>query len=356
MGILRLLFGGKKSEPKVTVQFQTNDESPVKKVSDSVQDLVLLSLAEDYKVGEIKYPDYLRSRYGIGFPNEKFQKLEKSGYIRPSTPIEALPHLKATELKAIATKLGIKTSGKKEELCERIAESSSEEALSSDVPERYWIVTEKGKSLLDQNKHISFYMEKHPYYFESVGLDINAYSKLFSGNSAGQVRDVIWGEFNRRSVDYYTKGMTKGEFRDYCELLHTMSLFLEEENRHKDALAMYMRYLHYRANFDAGLSAIRYYSLMKKVDDATETLYRNTEILPFIASEVQMMSDACEFDSNQLHAFMRDAFSKENDTGIFSPTELADFVMYGLNGDRDGQKKICQAAMRKAAKQLPKRK
>ena len=85
-------------------------------MSDSVQDLVLLSLAEDYKVGEIKYPDYLRSRYGIGFPNEKFQKLEKSGYIRPSTPIEALPHLKATELKAIATKLGIKTSGKKEEL------------------------------------------------------------------------------------------------------------------------------------------------------------------------------------------------------------------------------------------------
>ena len=47
---------------------------------------------------------------------------------------------------------------------------------------------------------------------------------------------MLWGEFNRRSVDYYTKGMTEGDFRDYCELLRTMALFLEEENRHKDAL------------------------------------------------------------------------------------------------------------------------
>lgn len=71
---------------------------------------------------------------------------------------------------------------------------------------------------------------------DNIGLDVNTYSKLFSGNPSRRVRDVLWGEFNRRSVDYYTKGMTEGDFRDYCELLRTMALFLEEENRHKDAL------------------------------------------------------------------------------------------------------------------------
>ncbi|MBQ9467499.1 MAG: SAP domain-containing protein [Clostridia bacterium] len=359
MGILKSLFGVKKDKPTVTVQFETNpvhkEETPIKKVSASVQDLVLLSLAEDYKVGETKYPEYFRSRFGIGFPNERFQKLEKIGLLRQSTSIEALPHLKATELKAIASKFGIKTSGKKEELCSRIAENVSEEAINGDISERYWIVTEKGKALLEENKYISFFMEKHSYSLENVGLDIESYSKLFSGNPNGRVRDVIWGELNRRSIDYYSKGMATGEFGDYCELLRTMALFLEEESRHKDALGMYMRYIHYRANFYAGLSAIRYYSVLKKVDDAADTLYMSTEIYPFIAEEIQTMSYGCGYDSQQLYYFMKDAFSKEKDTGVFSSTELADLVMCGLNGDQEGQKKICRTAMRSAVKKLPKK-
>ena len=359
MGVLKSLFGVKKDEPKVTVQLQMSpvqkEETPLKKVSASVQDLVLLSLAEDYKVGEIKYPDFFRSRFGIGFPNERFQKLEKTGLLRQSTSIETLPHLKATELKTIASKFGIKTSGKKEELCSRIAESVSEESIDGDISEKYWIVTEKGKALLEENKYISFFMEKHPYSLENVGLDINSCSKLFSGNPNGQVRDVIWSEFNRRSIESYSKGMTKGEFRDYCELLRTMALFLEEENRHKDSLGMYMRYIHYRANFEAGLSAIRYYSILKEVDNAADTLYMSTEIYPFIAKEIQTMSYGCGYDSQQLHAFMKEAFSKEKDTGVFSPAELADLVMCGLNGDQEGQKKICRAAMRSAVKKLPKK-
>ena len=359
MGILKSLFGGKKEDQKVTVQLQSNlsrkEEEPLKKVTASVQDLVLLSMAENYKIDEMKYPDYIRTRFGIGFPNETFQKLEKRGLIRPSTAIEALSHLKATDLKAIATKLGLKASGKKDELRERIAENASEDILGVDVPERYWIVTEKGKSLLEDNKHISFYLDKHPYYLENVGLNINAYSKLFSGNPSGRVRDVIWSELNRRTADYYKKGMTKGEFKDYCELLRTMALFLEEENRHRDALGMYMRYIHYRSNFNAALSAMRYYSVMKKVDDAADTLFIYSEILPFIANEIQTMSMGCGFDSNQLYVFMKEAFSKEKDTGVFTPADLADLVMCGLNGDQDGQKKICKAVMKSAAKKLPKK-
>lgn len=359
MSILKSLFGGKKEEPKVTVQFQADsvqkNDVPTKKVSASVQDLVLLSLAGDYKVGETKYPDTFRSRFGIGFPNEAFKKLEKNGLIRPSSAKESLKYLKAAELKAIATKLGIKTSGKKEEICVRIAENASEDVLSNDVPERYWIVTEKGKSLLEANKYIEFYMEKHPYYLESVGLDINSYSKLFSNNPSGRVRDVIWGEFNRKTVDYYTDAMQKGEFRDYCNLLRTMAMFLEEENRHLDALRMYMRYMHYRSNFDAGLHAIRYYSVLKKVDETADMLFINTEILPYIAQEIQTMSNGCGFDSKQLYAFMIDSLSKETDSGLFSPNELANLVMCGLNGDQEGQKKICRSAMRLAVKKLPKK-
>ena len=359
MGILGSLFGGKKDGSKVKVTLQTSaaqtKEDPLKKVSSSIQESVLLSLAENYKVSEKKYPDYLRDRYGIGFPKEIFQKLEKKGFIRQSTAIEALPKLKAAELKTIASKLGIKTSGNKDVLCERIAETASEETLASSIPERYWVVTEKGKATLEENRYIGFYTEKHPYNLNDIGLDINSFSKLFAGNPNGSVRDIIWGELNRRSIDYYKQAMTKREFRDYCNLLRTMALFLEEESRHKDALAAYMRYIHYRANFDAAIIALHWYSFEKNINEAADTLFTYARILPFIANEIQEMSSECDLDSKQLYSFMTEMLTKEKDTGVFSPKELADFVMYGLNGDQDGQKKICRAVMKEAAKKIPKK-
>ena len=357
MSILKSLFGGQKEPPKPTITIQAmvpkNDDTPsVKKVDPFVQDLVLLSIAEKYKVGEKKYPDYFRSRFGIGFPNERFQALEKKGYIRPATAIESLPHLKATELKAIASKFELKATGKKDELCSRITENVSEMDLSYLVPERYWMLTGTGKDLLEENEYISFFMQQHPYSLENIGLDICTYSELFAGQSNCSVRDTLWEEFNRRSIAYYAIGKQKGEFRRYCDLLRTMSLFLEEEKRHTNALAVYMRYIHYRVNFEASLQAINYYKLLKNIDNALDTLYMRAEIYPFIAEEIHTISDACDFDSKKLKLFMEDSFSKEKDTGIFSPSQLTEFVMCGLNGDVEGQKSICNTAFRAAIRKI----
>lgn len=130
MGFLKSLFGGIKGKSNagisVEISERENDNIPLKKVNSSIQDLVVLFYAENYMVGEKKYPEFFRSRFGIGFPNEKLQTIEKRGFIRPSTALESLSHLKATELKSIASKFGIKTSGKKDELCERIRENVPE--------------------------------------------------------------------------------------------------------------------------------------------------------------------------------------------------------------------------------------
>jgi len=356
MGLFKSLFGGKNDKPKLSMSIQTNTASKTAKVGSKVQDLVLLSLADKYKVGEKKYPSYLREKYGIGFPEEKLQDLYAKGYIRPATAIESLFSLKLSELKDIATAFGLKSSGKKDELCARIAESVTEVALQGRVNERNWIVTDSGRELLEKNHYIAFYMEKHPYSLEAVGLDINSYSKLFSTNPNGRVRDVLWGEFNRRSLDYYQKAMTKGDFRDYCDLLRTMSLFVEEEERHADALALYMRYIFYRSNFEAGLKAINTYAFLKRVQDAAETLYINSELYPFIADELLQMSNSCGYDSVKLQTYMVGAFSREQDSGVFSAEELSQFVMSELNGDKDNAQKICLKVMKSASKKIPKRK
>lgn len=321
-----------------------------------IQELIMIYYAEKFKVDDNKFPDVLRSGYGIGFPNEVLRSLEKKGYIRQSTAAETLPYLKTTELKNIASAYNLKVSGKKDDLCSRITEFLSEEQIAQYITERYWKITEQGKELLNANPYIGFYLEKHEYDLNSIGLDVFKFSKLYTTPLNGTVRDRLWGEFNRLSIDYYTKGMSKGDFRDYCELLHIMALFLKEENRFKDSLDQYMKYLHYRANFKAALEAMNHYGSIGFVDNDAIVLTAEVEIMPYTAQEIISISEGCGFDSSQLRTYMIDAFSKEKDTGIFSPQELTELTMLGLNGDREGQKKICVKVMKAAMKKLPKKK
>ena len=376
MGLLKALFGKKKQpepatnrqtttpakkEPEISFKVEVRSTSPTPSAmpanspSTKIQSVILVALAEKYKVGEKKYPEYFRSRYGIGFPNELFSKLEKDGFIKPASASDSLPHLKLPELKEIATQYGIKTSGKKDELCQRIIEQVPEAELGKHVPDRYWVVTDAGKELLKKNPHVTYYLEKHKYTLDTIGLDINAIDKLFSNKPNGRVRDVIWGELNRKCLECFKNEIPKGKFYNYCEILHTQALFLEEEKRYKDALKTYVRYLHYRANFQAALDAINQYSYSKDIDEAADSLYMRAEIYPFIATEIMSINEGCEFDSTQLKAFILEVLQGENDTGIFTPEELTEFIMFGLNGNEDGQKQLCKKAMKAASKKIPQR-
>ena len=364
MGFLKTMFGGGKKEAneqqikktalgieKPVVDLTANRGSSSK---NKIKELVLLSLAEQYKVDEVKYPDFLRSTYEIGFPKEALKSLEKKGYIRPSTAAESLPYLTVAKLKEIASANNLKVSGKKDNICGLIATNIPEDTLRAYVPERYWVITEEGKKLLEENPYIAFYLDKHVYNLNMIELEIFSFSKLFENDYSGRVRDRLWGEFNRLSSEFYKKGVTTGEFQDYCELLEIMALFLKEEGKIKDALALYMRFLFYRANFQAGFKALKHYSLGYLDDDAI-VLSVEVELLPYMVDQIMSMSEVCGFDSKQLRSFMLDAFSKEKDTGLFTPQELTELTMLGLNGDREGQTKICVKALKAALKKLPKK-
>lgn len=341
MGLLKSIFG-KKEEPKKDDRIEVRTAKEQSSIENSatlsvrsnastksqIQELVMIYLAEQFKVGQNNYPDYLRSVYGIGFPNEVFKSLEKKGYIRQSTAAETLPYLKATELKTIAAEHKLKVSGKKDDLYVRIIESLTEEEIAQHISEKFWKVTDQGDMLLKENPYIAFYLDKHNYSLANIGFDVFKFSKLYEKPLNGTVRDRLWGEFNRLSIEFYSKAMSNGDFREYCELLRIMALYLKEEGRNKNALAQYMRYLHYRANFQAALPALQHYGSIGFIDNDAVVLSVEVELLPYIAQEIISISEGCGFNSLQLKSFMLDAFSKEKDTGIFTPQERKAFKAY----------------------------
>ena len=113
-----------------------------------------------------------------------------------------------------------------------------------------------------------------------------------------------------------------------------------------------MRYLYYRANFKAALKAMQHYGSIGFIDKDAVVLYVEVEMMPYTAKEILNISEKCGFDSLQLKSFMLKAFSKEKDTGIFTPQELTKLTMYGINGDKDKEKKMCIKAMKSALKKI----
>ena len=360
MGLFSSLFGKKekKEEPKVVVSSSNSDVSmsvptnPNSTVSDEIKNIVLLALSEKFKVGEKQYPGYMVNVYGIPFPNEGFAKLKEKGFIRETTAPETLSHLTLPELKEIATKYEVKTSGKKDALCQRMTEEIPVDELEKSVTVRFWKITDEGQTELTKYPYISFYLEKHKYSLDQLGLNLKELSQLFKGKENLRTRDIIWGEFNRRTTEYYAEAIKDAEFYGYNENLRAMALFLEEEERFLDGLASYARYLYYHVNFGASAKALRYYLILKDMNHSIDMFRMESELLPFMKDELLALSNECGYDSAKLSEFLRESFLKEKDEGLFTIDQLMDVVFLQLNGDNQSHKGICEEALKSGIKKM----
>ncbi len=344
MGFFSSLFGNSKPNPRPDVGVAPQKTSP--KITKS-QKLLLLSFAEKYKSDGTNYPQYLASTYGIPFAKQEYQNLYKEGLIRESTNMESLIYLKNADLKTIATELGISSGGKKEDLCNRIIENSSEESLNKYKLDHYWVLTDEGKELIQNNPYITLYTEKHRYHLNDVGLDWETIEAGLANTPGSRYRDVVWGKLNQLTVETYAAALKSGNFHRYCEVLRTMALFVEEEGKYTIALDQYLRCIHYKINFKASFNAIRSFKLLKKTKEAVDLFMIDAEFLPFEIDDITRLIQECDLDQESFDSFMLNVFQKEKDTGIFNPQELTEFVDYGLRKDTAKQRKMFETNLKK---------
>ena len=317
----------------------------------TLQEIALLYFAPRYTIDEKEFPEYLRTTYRIGFPREMLQRLYKTGFLRYSNTKESLEKIKASELKDIAQKMGIKSSQKKDELLNNLMQNVDESRLIPYIKVRYWVLTNEGEELINNHPYIKYYLEPHPYSLKEIGIDFNTFCKV-AGNK--RYRDSIWSELNRLLIEKYRAGIEKHNFQEYCQVLRTQALFLQEESKYLDALAIYARYLYYNCNYDAGLKAILFYNILKKSTEMEEQLYINAELLPFQVKELTSLCSDCDLTSQDLKVFLIKCFNKEKDSGLFTEEELSNFIMCELNGEKEQSKAICKNTAQRAIRTLTK--
>lgn len=93
--------------------------------------------------------DFHLGQMGVTNWNQFFKRLFNAGYIRETNNKETLDSYTLKELKIIADSIGVKKSGRKAELIQRICDSLSSNDLSGILKgEKLFILSEKGKEYL----------------------------------------------------------------------------------------------------------------------------------------------------------------------------------------------------------------
>ena len=93
------------------------------------------------------FPDYFEYRYGVD-ANESIERLIQKGYVIKGTAADSLDVVSGATIKRILKEQGLKVSGKKLELVQRLLNEVPSVVLEASLSTRVYIAMDEGRSLL----------------------------------------------------------------------------------------------------------------------------------------------------------------------------------------------------------------
>lgn len=189
-----------------------------------------------------EYSLYFEGRYGIVNISRLHQWLYEQGYFRKANFHEAISLYKVTELKTILESIGLKKTGKKSDLIDRVANAIDDEqkARITSQCERLFI-TEKGRAFLEENEDYVMWHKK-PY-----GVTFKEFNqhRILCGRKR-KFHDTIFNVLSQKAAEYQVKG--------YFSRLEMIYFWLGESLYDDGRYDLAIRYYIYRLYFSTNLA------------------------------------------------------------------------------------------------------
>lgn len=137
------------------------------------------------------------------------------GYYVEASPKDILRKLFLTELKTILKEKGLKVSGNKEVLVDRILEVLSEkEIIERYYKEKFYVLSEKANKINEQNKFLKLYEE---YFAKEYADEITLFQffKTFEANGSDGLKNIL--------KEISKKILKKKNYDDLCEIYIDLS-------------------------------------------------------------------------------------------------------------------------------------
>ena len=374
MSIFSVLFGKKKDEtptvkssvPKtanITAEATPNLHLRGKADSNGLypSELVMLAVAERYKTTETNLSDYFMRKYEIINPLKMLKSLQARGFIDVGSPIDMLPSLKVAELKEIALGVGLEIKGKKADIVSALSNVAPDK-IDGFIKERKWKLTERGQVALKQNPYIQYFLDAHEYDITMVGITIWTVNEDFAKDTKRPYRDVIYRQLNDRMNEAciaFQKNPMSGtaNTHQYCECYRLMGLFIEEEGKsYINASDLYFQYIYKWINIHEGMRLLTSYKLWQndkaQQKELIEHFYDGIKLAPYQRSELLRLIDKLDLNGEALRKALITSFERAKDSGIMTPKETADFIIYELSGEIEKSMDIANKMAKKAVKRI----
>lgn len=374
MSIFSALFGKKKDEtptvkPSVPKPAKTTTEATpnlhLRGKADAnglyPSELVMLAVAERYKTTETNFSDYFVRKYEIVNPLKMLKSLQSRGFLDVGSPIDMLPSLKVAELKEIAAGVGLEVKGKKADIVSALSNVAPDK-IDGFIKERKWKLTDRGQAALKQNPYVQYFLDAHEYDVTMVGVTIWTVNEGFVKDTKRPYRDVIYRQLNDRMNEAciaFQKNPMSGTANtyQYCECYRLMGLFIEEEGKsYINASDLYFQYIYKWINIHEGMRLLMGYKLWQNdkahQKELIEHFYEDIKLCPHQRTELLRLIDKLDLDGEALRKSLITSFERANDSGIMTPKETADFIIYELSGEMEKSMDIANKLAKKAVKRI----
>lgn len=306
-------------------------------------EILMLDYATSYYLEGNSFQGFWWYRYGVRNVDNCFHSLLDRGFLQIGDLQSAIEKETVTVLKSELKKYGLKVSGKKDELVQRLLIEVSHGDLNSRFAKRTYQLTELGKKALEEEVYVS-YIHRNPI----EDLDIWSLNKIINEPPYMPYRDKIWGYLNKRSMEHFSAG----NFGLYRNCRYHMYLFLIEEKRLKDALGMLSEVVFYDlSGLDNNYDPKYLYIFAKNFFPYKDS---SVTMAPGITSVVIQCQKELNLTDEELKTTILDRMNcLSAPLHLFTPEECVDIVFMERRGDIDALTKIYTKAKRRFRQNFP---
>jgi hypothetical protein len=306
-------------------------------------EVLVLDYAGSYYTEGNSFQGFWWYRYGVRDVDKCLYSLLDRGFLQVGNLQSAIGKETVVVLRGELKKYGLKVSGKKDELVQRLMAEVSHDELNSHFTRRTYQLTELGKQALDEEGYVPYI---HRHVLED--LDIWSLNRIIHKPPYMPYRDKIWGYLNKRSMEH----IAAGNFGLYRNCRYHMYSFLMEEKKIKDALGMLSEVVFYDLSGLGNNYEPQYLYIFAEhffpYKDSTVTM------APGITNAVIRCHEELNLSDEELKIIMLDRMNRLSaPLHLFKPEECVDIVLMESHEDIDGLTKIYAKAKRRFKQRFP---
>jgi len=321
-------------ESKITNSYLSNNGL-------KVSEILMLSFAPTLKVNQLDFQSFWEYLYNEEQPKLLLQNLENKGFITVASPTENLSRMKVADLKSLLKAEGLPQTGNKADLVQRLKDNVDGDSLDFLTPEKYYALTELGKTELEANSYVPLYHKNHYIY----GTDIWWMNKQLHDHPKSNYKDILWGELNSQTLEAM-KEMQQGHFDSYIYNLSNKAEFLIDENRE---LQTALNILNERAFYEINCNSITEYEYRYEVYELNKgndssLIHKPPKAEQFISLDIPLykkLKESLHLDDNALfQQILAYLDTMPNQLSIIPNSDIAGLIVAIISDDKESMHRV----------------